>query len=60
MMGEGSCEGGVQVILSYFIAIYLSIDSVGNSGGDLPHGFANFKSQMLALPITFGGGECHG
>lgn len=59
MMGGGSCDGGLQVILSYFIAIYLNIDSVGNSDGDLSHSFANCKSQLLALRITFGGGECH-
>lgn len=58
-MGGGSCDGGLQVIVSYFIAIYLNIHSVGKSGRDLSHTFADFKSQMLALRITFGGGECH-
>ncbi len=59
-MGGGICDGGLQVIGSYFIAIYLNIHSVGKSGRDLSHTFADFKSQMLALRITFGGGECHG
>ncbi|EGK90759.1 hypothetical protein MicvaDRAFT_4602 [Microcoleus vaginatus FGP-2] len=59
-MRGGSCDGGLQVILCYFIAIYLNIDSVGKSVRDLSHTFANFKSQMLALRITFGGGKCQG
>jgi hypothetical protein len=52
------CDGGLQVILSYFLAIYLNIDYVGNRGRDLSHTLGNFKSQMLALRITFWGVDC--